>query len=48
MLLTKGVNWYLEQIQQQIGFKTIVVSSNQKSEYLFCDKIIDMGKELNK
>ena len=45
---TKGVNWYLEQIQQQIGFKTIVVSSNQKSEYLFCDKIIDMGKELNK
>ncbi len=44
----KGIQWYLNQTEKIIGQKTFVISSNQKVEYDFCDKIINMNEELNK
>ena len=41
---TKGIDWYLEQMEQpHILKKLVVVSSNQPHEYGFCNQVIDIG-----
>jgi ABC-type multidrug transport system ATPase subunit len=36
----KGIDWYLEEINQQLNKRIIIVSSNQQHEYSFCEEII--------
>ena len=35
----KGVNWYLDNIKEVMKTKLVVISSNQKYEYDFCEKV---------
>lgn len=35
-----GVNWYLENIKNVLDEKLVIVSSNQKYEYEFCEQVI--------
>lgn len=35
-----GVNWYLDNINKVLKEKVIIVSSNQKLEYEFCEQVI--------
>ena len=44
----RGYNWYLEQVEKQLNQKTFIISSNEKKEYGFCNKIIDMNSEFYK
>lgn len=37
-----GVNWYLEEIKKLIGKRTILIASNNRSEYEFCENNIDL------
>jgi ABC-type multidrug transport system ATPase subunit len=39
-----GIGLYRNLIQQQLGKKLIVISSNVKEEYDFCDEVIDIAK----
>lgn len=36
----KGVDWYLENVADAVKEKLVVISSNQKYEYDFCEKVI--------
>ncbi len=36
----KGVDWYLENVAEAVSEKLVVISSNQKYEYDFCEKVI--------
>lgn len=36
----KGVDWYLENVEEALKEKLVVISSNQKYEYDFCEKVI--------
>lgn len=36
----KGVGWYLENVKGLFGNKLVVISSNQKYEYDFCENVI--------
>lgn len=36
-------NWYLAEVQQVSKGKLLVISSNQQSEYAFCDKVISVN-----
>ena len=36
----KGVAWYLENVKEALATKLVVISSNQKYEYDFCEKVI--------
>ena len=42
----QGTNWYLSEIQQQIGKKTIVIASNIPEEYSFANQIIRISDYL--
>lgn len=35
-----GVDWYLENVAEAVKEKLVVISSNQKYEYDFCEKVI--------
>ena len=37
---TKSTNWYLEHVEEVSREKLVLISSNQKHEYEFCDEII--------
>lgn len=36
----RGVSWYLENVKQSVKEKMVVISSNQKYEYDFCENVI--------
>jgi ABC-type multidrug transport system ATPase subunit len=36
----KGIDWYLNEINQQLNKRIIIISSNQKHEYDFCEDIL--------
>lgn len=38
-----GVNWYLEEVMQLHHGHTIIIASNKKEEYNFCDQVIDIA-----
>lgn len=40
---TKGIDWYLEQIEKVKTLRLIIICSNQQHEYRFCDNILDMA-----
>ncbi len=37
---SKGIDWYLAEINKQVNKRIIIVSSNQSYEYDFCEEII--------
>jgi ABC-type multidrug transport system ATPase subunit len=37
-----GFEWYLEEIQKVVNEKLIIVCSNRKDEYSFCNNFIDI------
>ncbi len=37
---SKGIDWYLEEINKQLGKRLIIIGSNQRYEYDFCDQEI--------
>lgn len=37
---SKGIDWYLSEINQQLGKRIVVVSSNLRHEYEFCEKTL--------
>jgi len=39
----KGIAWYLENVNSLLGKKLLIISSNQKNEYDFCEKTLDLG-----
>ena len=39
---SKGIDWYLEEINKQIQKRTILICSNQRYEHDFCDKEINV------
>lgn len=43
-----GIKWYHDQVSSLDPSQTIIVASNQKYEYQFCNKIIDLNPTLNK
>ncbi len=38
----KGIAWYLENVKRLLGKKLLLISSNQKQEYDFCDKVLSI------
>ena len=36
----KGVAWYLDNVKEVLNTKLVIISSNQKYEYDFCEKVI--------
>ena len=36
----KGTKWYLDNVKEGLQNKLVIISSNQKNEYNFCDEII--------
>jgi ABC-type multidrug transport system ATPase subunit len=40
---SKGIDWYLGEINQQLGKRIVVVSSNLKHEYDFCRETLMVG-----
>lgn len=38
-----GISWYLEHVKLQLGKKMLLISSNQKQEYDFCDKVLHIA-----
>jgi len=38
----QGINWYQQLIEQFADDRLVIVCSNQKNEYLFCDKILEV------
>jgi ABC-type multidrug transport system ATPase subunit len=41
---TKGTDWYLEEINKLLGKKIIIICSNQRHEYDFCEETILVRK----
>ena len=39
-----GIEWYLEEIKKQLGKKIVLIGSNQRYEYDFCDGEINVMK----
>jgi len=39
-----GINWYLDEIKKQLNNRTILICSNQREEYSFCDETINLKK----
>ncbi len=39
---SKGIDWYLEEINQQLFKRSIIICSNQRYEHDFCDQEIKM------
>lgn len=39
----QGIQWYLENVKLLKGEKLLFISSNQKQEYNFCDKVIHIA-----
>lgn len=39
----QGISWYRNEMKQQLGRRTIIIASNQKFEYDFCDHIYNMA-----
>ena len=40
----KGIDWYLQEIKKQLNKRLIIICSNQKHEYDFCEKALVVGK----
>lgn len=38
----KGIAWYLRHVKKAIQEKLVIISSNQKYEYDFCDKVVNI------
>lgn len=38
----KGINWYLSHVKSAVDNKLVIISSNQKYEYDFCDKVVNI------
>ena len=38
-----GITWYLSEIKKFVGNRTILIASNQRYEYDFCQKIVQLG-----
>ncbi|MFY0591217.1 ABC transporter ATP-binding protein [Roseivirga sp.] len=38
-----GIAWYLENVKSLLGKKLLIISSNQKKEYEFCDKVLHIA-----
>jgi ABC-type multidrug transport system ATPase subunit len=38
----QGVSWYREMVLKQKGTRTIIIASNQKAEYDFCDAVYNV------
>lgn len=39
----QGIAWYLENVKALLGKKLLLISSNQKQEYDFCDKVLHIA-----
>jgi ABC-type multidrug transport system ATPase subunit len=39
----EGISWYREEVQNLLGKKTIIIASNQRSEYDFIEHSIDLN-----
>ncbi len=39
---TRGMDWYLQQIEEVKASKLLLICSNQPAEYRFCEQIIDI------
>ncbi len=39
----QGIAWYLEHVKELLGKKLVLISSNQKQEYEFCDKVLHIA-----
>lgn len=40
----QGKEWYLSEVKKYKGIRTILIASNDRLEYDFCEKIIDLNK----
>ena len=40
----KGIDWYLKEINEQLNKRIIIISSNQKHEYDFCEETLLIHK----
>lgn len=38
----QGTNWYLTHVKRALDKKLVIISSNQKHEYDFCDRIVNI------
>ncbi|MGR3809459.1 ABC transporter ATP-binding protein [Jiulongibacter sp. NS-SX5] len=38
----KGIQWYIDQVSKVKKSKLVIISSNDKREYQFCDQILDI------
>ncbi len=39
---SKGIDWYLQEIQDNLANRLVLICSNQPHEYAFCNKVISM------
>lgn len=39
----QGIAWYLDNVKDLLGKKLLLISSNQKQEYEFCDKVLSIA-----
>ncbi|MBO3698660.1 ATP-binding cassette domain-containing protein [Roseivirga sp. E12] len=39
----QGIDWYLDNIRPLLGKKLLIISSNQKQEYDFCDNVLHIA-----
>ncbi|OEJ99684.1 ABC transporter ATP-binding protein [Roseivirga misakiensis] len=39
----QGIAWYLENVKPLLGKKLLIISSNQKKEYDFCDNVLHIA-----
>jgi ABC-type multidrug transport system ATPase subunit len=37
-----GIQWYIDQVSKLKKSKLVIISSNDKREYQFCDEILDV------
>ena len=40
--IRQGTDWYLAHVKRALDKKLVIISSNQKHEYNFCDKVINI------
>jgi ABC-type multidrug transport system ATPase subunit len=42
---SQGTDWYLKAIKENIQDRLVIICSNQRHEYDFCDEVIEMRKQ---
>jgi len=41
---TQGCEWYQKEIKKNLKGRLVIICSNQRNEYDFCDEVIKLGK----